>query len=122
MDTGGCSITPAPGDSSGLAYDLAITDLAECGVLVRNGFLSVRVWFPAARGVLTSSDQEVIIMCKPPGVSERPPGTSNEQPPVTRECLKVSGEIGEQQLRYEVSLYRQALEDNDEDDVRGVVR
>ena len=113
MDTGGCSITPAPGDSSGLAYDLAITDLAECGVLVRNGFLSVRVWFPAARGVLTSSDQEVIIMCKPPGC---------DQPPVTREGLKVSGEIGEQQLRYEVSLYRQALEDNDEDDVRGVVR
>ena len=115
MDTGGCSITPAPGDQSGLVYDLAITDLAECGVLVRNGFLSVRVWFPAARGVLTSSDQEVIIMCKPPGVSERPP--------VTREQgLKVSGEIGEQQLRYEVSLYRQALEDSDGDDVRGVVR
>ena len=35
-------------------------------ILHRNGFLSVRVWFPAARGVLTSSDQEVIIMCKPP--------------------------------------------------------
>ena len=84
MDTGGCSITPAPGDQSGLAYDLAITDLAECGVLVRNGFLSVRVWFPAARGVLTSSDQEVIIMCKPPGVT---------QPPVTssgRSCSKTS--------------------------------
>ena len=122
MDTGGCSITPAPGDQSGLAYDLAITDLAECGVLVRNGFLSVRVWFPAARGVLTSSDQEVIIMCKPPGVSERPPVTSSDQPPVTREGLKVSGEIGEEQLRYEVSLYRQALEDEAGDDVRDVVR
>ena len=113
VDTGGCSITPAPGDSSGLVYELSITDLRECGVLVRNGFLSVRVWFPAARGVLTSSDQEVIIMCKPPGVSS--------QPPVTREGLSVTGEIGEQQLRYEVSLYRQAAEDEAGDD-GGVVR
>ena len=120
VDTGGCSITPAPGDSSGLVYELTITDLRECGVLVRNGFLSVRVWFPAARGVLTSSDQEVIIMCKPPGVSSQSPVTSG-QPPVTREGLSVAGEIGEQQLRYEVSLYRQAAEDEAGDD-GGVVR
>ena len=119
-NSGGCSITPRPSDRSGLVYDLAITDLRECGVLVRNGFLSVRVWFPAARGVLTSSDQEVIIMCKPPGVSSQSPVTSG-QPPVTREGLSVAGEIGEQQLRYEVSLYRQAAEDEAGDD-GGVVR
>ena len=123
VESGGCSITPSPRDRSGLVYDLAITDLAECGVLVRSGFLSVRVWFPAAQGVLTSSDQEVIIMCKPPGS----PVTSSQQPPVTsggEEALKVEGEIGEEQLRYEVALYRQAPEDSDEagDDVRGVVR
>ena len=35
VDTGGCSISPRPGDRSGLVYDLNITDLAECGVLVR---------------------------------------------------------------------------------------
>ena len=66
------------------------------------------------------SDQEVIIMCKPPGVSSQPPVTSG-QPPVTREGLSVAGEIGEQQLRYEVSLYRQAAEDEAGDD-GGVVR
>ena len=111
--------------------------------MVRNGFLSVRVWFPAARGVLTSSDQEVIIMmiiimtimimimtimimmkviimCKPPGGDQA--SVTSTQPPVTSEGLKVEGEIEEQQLRYEVSLYRQAEEDEDGDDVRGVVR
>ena len=62
---------------------------------------------------------QVIIMCKPPGDQG---SVTSTQPPVTiGESLKVEGEIAEQQLRYEVSLYRQADEDNG-DDVRGVVR
>ena len=36
--------------------------------------------------------------------------------------LRVAGEIEEQQLRYEVSLYRQAEEGEAGDDLRGVVR
>ena len=120
MDTGGCSITQSSGDLSGLVYELAISDLAECGVIERNGFLSVRVWFPAARGVLTSSDQEVIIMCKPPRV---PLPVTSSQPPDIREDegLKVQGEIDEEKLRYEVALYRQAEDGHEAGDVRGVV-
>ena len=30
------------------------------------GFINVRVWFPKLPGVVMMSDQEVIIMCKPP--------------------------------------------------------
>ena len=60
-------------------------------------------------------------MCKPPG-----PSVTTSQPPVASEdieSLKVEGEIEEQQLRYEVSLYRQAEETEETgDDVRGVVR
>ena len=51
-----------------LSYNLQITDLTQCGVIVRNGFISVRVWFPQVQGVLTSNDQEVIIMCKPSNI------------------------------------------------------
>lgn len=47
-------------------YELYITDLEKCGVLVKNGFINVRVWFPKLPGVVMMSDQEVIIMCKPP--------------------------------------------------------
>ena len=58
-------------------------------------------------------------MCKPPG-----PSVTTSQPPEASEdieSLKVEGEIEEQQLRYEVSLYRQE-DEKDGDDVRGVVR
>lgn len=30
------------------------------------GFVHVRVWFPQFPGVVMQSDQELIIMCKPP--------------------------------------------------------
>ena len=60
-------------------------------------------------------------MCKPPGGDQG--SVTSTQPPVTSgESLKVEGEIAEQQLRYEVSLYRQAEDEEDGDDVRGVVR
>ena len=30
------------------------------------GFVNVRIWFPQLPGIVMMSDQEVIIMCKPP--------------------------------------------------------
>lgn len=37
----------------------------RCGALLQ-GFVHVRVWFPQFPGVVMMSDQELIIMCKPP--------------------------------------------------------
>lgn len=61
-----CQIRPEPEDPTGLLYRLRITDFSRCGVLKRNGFVHVRVWFPQFPGVVMQSDQELIIMCKPP--------------------------------------------------------
>ena len=84
-----CRIKPDPSDEDGLIYMLHILDLGKCGVLVKNvrtklfpfypyfvncnlvgfstqGFINVRIWFPKLPGVVMMSDQEVIIMCKPP--------------------------------------------------------
>lgn len=84
-----CQIRPDAADSTGLLYRLRITDFSRCGVLKRNvsnvcrilyyvlisflyeccfpqGFVHVRVWFPQFPGVVMQSDQELIIMCKPP--------------------------------------------------------
>jgi hypothetical protein len=33
---------------------------------VFQGFVHVRIWFPQFPGVVMMSDQELIIMCKPP--------------------------------------------------------
>lgn len=33
------------------------------------GFVHVRIWFPQLPGVVMLSDQEVIIMCKPPAAT-----------------------------------------------------
>lgn len=33
---------------------------------VSKGFVHVRIWFPQFPGVVMQSDQELIIMCKPP--------------------------------------------------------
>ena len=86
---------------------------------VRNGFLSVRVWFPAVAGVLTSGDQEVIIMCKPPAPAP-PPATP---PPASSNTLgeeegsvRVAGQLDtpSRRLSYEVALYSQ-LEDGEEE-------
>ena len=35
-------------------------------MLLQQGFINVRIWFPKLPGVVMMSDQEVIIMCKPP--------------------------------------------------------
>lgn len=81
-----CSIEPDHNDPNEQTYNLKILDFSKCGVLKRNvrcgkywrkkkltlrhfsaqGFVHVRVWFPQFPGVVMQSDQELIIMCKPP--------------------------------------------------------
>ena len=82
---------------------------------VRNGFLSVRVWFPAVAGVLTSGDQEVIIMCKPPAPATPPPASSNTLGE-EEGSVRVAGQLDtpSRRLSYEVALYSQ-LEDGEEE-------
>ena len=83
---------------------------------VRNGFLSVRVWFPAVAGVLTSGDQEVIIMCKPPAPAPPPPASSNTLEEEEEGSVRVAGQLDtpSRRLSYEVALYSQ-LEDGEEE-------
>ena len=112
QQTEDCSITHL----AGLQYKLQISDLASCGVLVRNGFLSVRVWFPQIPGVFTSEDQEVIILCKPPEVNSE-----------VNEVIDVAESLAEgevvteesERLVYQVSLYRET-EDTEESVTAGV--
>ncbi|XP_059094654.1 uncharacterized protein LOC131889540 [Tigriopus californicus] len=112
-----CSIVPDPLDPQGLTYNLRISDLNECGVILKDEFISVRVWFPRLSGVVMMSDQEVIIMCKPP----QPTITLNKaaeyasqidllRPPTAR----VSGVVQESpgNLEYEVALFRETDPDN----------
>lgn len=61
-----CTIKQDRTDPNELSYDLKITDFTRCGVLKRNGFVHVRIWFPQFPSVVMQSDQELIIMCKPP--------------------------------------------------------
>lgn len=61
-----CAIKQDPDDPTELTYDLKILDFTRCGVLRRNGFVHVRIWFPQFPGVVMQADQELIIMCKPP--------------------------------------------------------
>jgi hypothetical protein len=89
-DLSPCSIYPDPLEPSGRVFVLKVTDFSRCGVLKRDvsidavytirvssqsrqqlifgfqGFINVRIWFPQLAGVVMLSDQEVIIMCKPP--------------------------------------------------------
>ena len=82
---------------------------------MRNGFLSVRVWFPAVAGVLTSGDQEVIIMCKPPAPATPPPASFNTLGE-EEGSVRVAGQLDtpSRRLSYEVALYSQ-LEDGEEE-------
>ena len=100
----GCSISHL----AGLDYKLEISDLASCGVLVRNGFLSVRVWFPQIPGVFTSEDQEVIILCKPPERAS-PPLEQPVQSVAVGEIVTEEAEEAEEvdKIQYAVSLYRE---------------
>ena len=41
-------------------------NVVSVSMVVEQGFINVRIWFPKLPGVVMMSDQEVIIMCKPP--------------------------------------------------------
>ncbi|XP_012550397.1 uncharacterized protein LOC105842372 isoform X1 [Bombyx mori] len=104
-----CQIRPEAEDGTGLLYRLKITDFSRCGVLKRNGFVHVRVWFPQFPGVVMQSDQELIIMCKPPEptiIENKAAGFAGSFPHGAR----VSGVVEETpgRLEYEVALYKEA--------------
>ncbi|CAH0584355.1 unnamed protein product [Chrysodeixis includens] len=104
-----CQVRPEPEDPTGLLYRLRITDFTRCGVLKRNGFVHVRVWFPQFPGVVMQSDQELIIMCKPPEptiIENKAAGFAGSFPHGAR----VSGVVEETpgRLEYEVALYKEA--------------
>ncbi|XP_061378367.1 uncharacterized protein LOC116772726 isoform X2 [Danaus plexippus] len=104
-----CQIRPEPEDPTGLLYRLRITDFTKCGVLKRNGFVHVRIWFPQFPGVVMQSDQELIIMCKPPEptiIENKAAGFAGSFPHGAR----VSGVVEETpgRLEYEVALYKEA--------------
>ncbi|KAJ3661834.1 hypothetical protein Zmor_006216 [Zophobas morio] len=104
-----CQIRPDVSDPTGLKYNLKITDFGRCGVLKRNGFVHVRVWFPQFPGVVMQSDQELIIMCKPPEptvIENKAAGFAGSFPHGAR----VSGVVEETpgRLEYEVALYKEA--------------
>ncbi|XP_046659698.1 uncharacterized protein LOC124353753 [Homalodisca vitripennis] len=104
-----CQIKPDPEDLTGLAYTLLVTNFGRCGVLKRNGFVHVRVWFPQFPGVVMMSDQELIIMCKPPEptiIENKAAGFAGSFPHGAR----VSGVVEETpgRLEYEVALYKEA--------------
>ncbi|XP_040166205.1 uncharacterized protein LOC120901908 isoform X2 [Anopheles arabiensis] len=104
-----CSIKQDRKDVSELAYDLKITDFSRCGVLKRNGFVHVRIWFPQFPSVVMQSDQELIIMCKPPEptvIQNKAAGFAGSFPHGAR----VSGVVEETpgRLEYEVALYKEA--------------
>ncbi|XP_069359067.1 uncharacterized protein [Maniola hyperantus] len=104
-----CQIRPEPDDPTGLLYRLRISDFTKCGVLKRNGFVHVRIWFPQFPGVVMQSDQELIIMCKPPEptiIENKAAGFAGSFPHGAR----VSGVVEETpgRLEYEVALYKEA--------------
>lgn len=104
-----CQIRPDPADTTKLMYTLLVSDFSRCGVLRRNGFVHVRVWFPQFPGVVMMSDQELIIMCKPPEptiIENKAAGFAGSFPHGAR----VSGVVEETpgRLEYEVALYKEA--------------
>ncbi|XP_055640101.1 uncharacterized protein LOC129777694 [Toxorhynchites rutilus septentrionalis] len=104
-----CAIKQDRKDPSELSYDLKITDFSRCGVLKRNGFVHVRIWFPQFPSVVMQSDQELIIMCKPPEptvIQNKAAGFAGSFPHGAR----VSGVVEETpgRLEYEVALYKEA--------------
>ncbi|XP_071548439.1 uncharacterized protein [Panulirus ornatus] len=105
---GKCQIRHDTQDASGLVYNLLVTDLAYCGVVRKDGYVTLRVWFPQLEGVVLATDQEVIIMCKPASptvIENRAAGFAGSLPSTGR----VSGVVEESpgRLEYEVALYRE---------------
>nr|XP_045626445.1 uncharacterized protein LOC123775357 [Procambarus clarkii] len=103
-----CQIRQDAQDSSELVYNLLVTDLSKCGVVRKDGYVTLRVWFPQLEGVVLATDQEVIIMCKPASptiIENRAAGFAGSLPSTGR----VSGVVEETpgRLEYEVALYRE---------------
>nr|CAH7727067.1 unnamed protein product [Callosobruchus chinensis] len=106
-----CQVRPEPSDPTGLKYNLKVADFSRCGVLKRNGFVHVRIWFPQFPGVVMQSDQELIIMCKPPEptvIENKAAGFAGSLP--SPHGARVSGVVEETpgRLEYEVALYKEA--------------
>ncbi|OAD57157.1 hypothetical protein WN48_02707 [Eufriesea mexicana] len=104
-----CQIRPDPNDSQEDNYFLKVTDFSRCGILKRNGFIHLRIWFPAFPGVVMLADQELILMCRPPEptlLRHKAAGFAGTFPHGAR----VSGVVEETpgRLEYEVALYREA--------------
>ncbi|XP_032293843.1 uncharacterized protein [Drosophila virilis] len=104
-----CLISKDISDMDERTYNLRINDFTRCGVLKRNGFVHVRIWFPQFPGVVMQSDQELIIMCKPPEptvIENKAAGFAGSFPHGAR----VSGIVEEMpnRLEYEVALYKEA--------------
>ncbi|KAL0114568.1 hypothetical protein PUN28_011699 [Cardiocondyla obscurior] len=104
-----CQIRPDPNDPQEDNYFLKVTDFSRCGILKRNGFIHLRVWFPAFPGVVMLADQELILMCRPPEptlLRHKAAGFAGTFPHGAR----VSGVVEETpgRLEYEVALYREA--------------
>lgn len=103
-----CQIRQDSRETSGLVYNLLVTDLSRCGVVKKDGYVTLRVWFPQLEGVVLATDQEVIIMCKPASptiIENRAAGFAGALPSTGR----VSGVVEESpgRLEYEVALYRE---------------
>ncbi|KAG7210553.1 hypothetical protein KM043_012073 [Ampulex compressa] len=104
-----CQIRPDPNDPLEDNYFLKVTDFSRCGILKRNGFIHLRIWFPAFSGVVMLADQELILMCRPPEptlLRHKAAGFAGTFPHGAR----VSGVVEETpgRLEYEVALYREA--------------
>ncbi|XP_014217951.1 uncharacterized protein LOC106646426 [Copidosoma floridanum] len=104
-----CQIRPDPTDPQEDNYFLKVTDFTRCGILKRNGFIHLRIWFPAFPGVVMLADQELILMCRPPEptlLRHKAAGFAGTFPHGAR----VSGVVEETpgRLEYEVALYREA--------------
>ncbi|XP_046735891.1 uncharacterized protein LOC124405222 isoform X1 [Diprion similis] len=105
-----CQIRPDPTDPQEDNYLLKVTDFSRCGILKRNEFIHLRVWFPAFPGVVMLADQELILMCRPPEptlLRHKAAGFAGTFPHGAR----VSGVVEETpgRLEYEVALYREAV-------------
>ncbi|XP_057319761.1 uncharacterized protein LOC130664073 [Microplitis mediator] len=113
-----CQIRPDPNDSLEDNYFLKVTDFSRCGILKRNGFIHLRIWFPAFPGVVMLADQELILMCRPPEptlLRHKAAGFAGTFPHGAR----VSGIVEETpgRLEYEVALYREAVGNTSESSI-----
>ncbi|XP_044591595.1 uncharacterized protein LOC123269811 [Cotesia glomerata] len=113
-----CQIRPDPADALEDNYFLKVTDFSRCGILKRNGFIHLRIWFPAFPGVVMLADQELILMCRPPEptlLRHKAAGFAGTFPHGAR----VSGIVEETpgRLEYEVALYREAIGNSSESSI-----